>query len=75
MNRLDLYSLADEEARRLIEKDFSYDNPYTCVMDDEEIPHLDRDLFYQLVEDALKERGYLIINRRGPYFKIAKYNI
>ena len=74
MDKLELYAMADEEARRLIDKYFSFDNPYTCIIEADDIPYTLRDIFYNYVEDILKEKGYPIINRRGPYFKIARYN-
>ena len=72
MTRAELEAMASEEARRLYEKEFSYCNPYTVTIEDNEIPHNLRDSFYQLVEDELLEKGEKI-SRNGQYFKIDKY--
>ena len=74
MDKMELMAKAYEEAQRIIEKCFSFDNPYTCEIYAEEIPHADKDNFYAYVEGILNEKGYNIFNRRGPYFKIVKYN-
>lgn len=75
MNEEELYALADEEARRLIETVFSFSNPYTCIIESDNIPFNLRDVFYDCVEEILEEKGYHIINRLGPYFKVKMYNV
>ena len=67
-----LTALASEEARRLLEEEFSYDNPYTVVIEDEGVPYTQRDRFYGLVEEELLMKGEKI-TRNGQFFKIDKY--
>ena len=69
---MDIESLAYEEAQRIMEECFSFYNPYTCIIEVEEIPFEQREHFCQLVEDELLERGERI-KRDGPYFKILKF--
>ena len=69
---MDIESLAYEEAQRIMEECFSFYNPYTCIIEVEEIPFEQREHFCQLVEDELFERGERI-KRDGPYFKIIKF--
>ena len=71
-----LYAEASEEARRLYEKEFSYYNPYTVIIEDDGIPHNSRDRFYELVKTILLvEKGeHVSSNPENPkYFKIDKY--
>ena len=72
MKNIEIEALASEEARRLYEKEFSYYNPYTREIDAEGIPFLEREKFYQLVEEELLQKGEMI-QRDGAYFKIMKY--
>lgn len=67
-----LTAMASEEARRLLEKEFSYNNPYTVIIEDEDIPFTKREKFYSLVEEELLLKGEQI-DRQGQYFKICKY--
>lgn len=69
---IDITSKAYEEAQRLIEKYFSYDNPYTCIIDAEAIPFEMREKFYSQVEEELLLKGEKI-TRHGEFFKIDKY--
>ena len=64
--------LAYEEAQRLLEKCFSFYNPYTCIIEAEGIPYESQEKFYQMVENELLEKGEKI-KREGPYFKIVKF--
>jgi len=73
MTNMELTAKAYDEAQRLLEKCFSYDNPYTCVIDAEEIPFEQREKFYRMVEEELLEKGEHI-NRKGEFFKIVRYN-
>ncbi len=63
---------AYEEAQRLLEKCFSFHNPYTCIIEAEGIPFEQQDKFYQLVEEELLKKGERII-REGEYFKIERF--
>lgn len=72
MDNSELQAMASEEARRLYEKEFSCFNPYTREIDAEGIPFTQRETFYRMVEDELREKGEEI-QRQGPYFKIARY--
>ncbi len=72
MDNMEIYARAYEEAQRLIEKCFSFFNPYSCEIDDEGIPFNQREAFYREVEDVLFEKGYNI-TRNGRYFKIDRY--
>ena len=67
-----LTALASEEARRLIEKEFSYHNPYSVVIEDEGIPYTQRERYYALVEEELLMKGEKI-TRNGQFFKIDRY--
>ena len=73
MNKMEIEAKAYEEAQRLLETSFSFDNPYTCEIDDSEIPFSDRDFFYAEVEKVLSDKGEEI-KREGRYFKICRYN-
>ena len=68
----DMNALAYEEAQRLLEKCFSFFNPYTCIIDAEGIPFEKREKFYSLVEEELLKKGEKII-REGELFKIKRY--
>lgn len=72
MNDMTLMAMASEEARRLLEKEFSFHNPYTVVIEDGEIPFTQREQFWSLVEEELRMKGEKI-TRIGPHFKIDKY--
>ena len=72
MDKATLTAMASEEARRLLEKEFSFHNPYTVVIEDEDVPFTQRDDFYSLVEEELNMKGETI-TREGQYFKINKY--
>lgn len=72
MDRAELEARAYDEAQRLLERDFSFYNPYTCIIEADEIPFGDRDRFYGLVEIELAAKGEKI-SRDGQYFKISKY--
>lgn len=67
-------ALAYEEAQRLLEKCFSFYNPYTCIIETDiyEIPFNKKEEFCTLVEEELLEKGKKI-SREGEYFKIDKY--
>ena len=67
-----LEALAYEEAQRLLEKCFSFYNPYSCEIDAEGIPFEEREKFYRLVEEELARRGEQI-SRRSQFFKIMRY--
>ena len=67
-----LKALAYDEAQRLIEKCFSFYNPYTCEIEAFQIDFNDRDHFYALVHEEISLRGYKI-SRQGAYFKIDMY--
>lgn len=68
----DLHALAYEEAQRLLEKCFSFHNPYTCIIDAQGISFELREDFYRLVEEELLAKGEKII-REGEYFKIQRF--
>ncbi len=73
MKKSELYARAYEEAQRLIEKSFSFYNPYTCIIESDGIPYEDKETFYNYVEQILKEKGEEI-KRSERFFKIVKYN-
>ena len=72
MDKMTMTAMAYEEAQRLLEKSFSFHNPYTCEIEAEGIPFNQREEFYKLVEEELLERGEKI-SRQGEFFKIDKY--
>lgn len=74
MDKCIMEALAYEEAQRLLEKEFSFYNPYSCVMEAEDIPYSEQEIFFDMVEEELALKGEKILRRRGEkYFKIAKY--
>ena len=68
----DITALAYEEAQRLLEACFSFDNPYTCMIESSGVPFEQQEDFYQMVEEELLERGEKI-RREGSYFKILRF--
>jgi len=68
----DIIGRAYEEAQRLIETCFNYYNPYTCIIEAEDIPFEEREGFYRQVEEELLAKGEEI-RREGAYFKIKRY--
>ena len=73
MNRAELEALAYDEALCLLETSFSFDNPYTCVIDlPPEISFNDESAFYRQVEEELAAKGEKIA-REGEFFKILRY--
>lgn len=69
---MDIIAKAYDEAQRLIEKCFSFHNPYSCVIEDDGIPFNQKERFYRLVEEELLEKGEKI-TRNGQFFKIDRY--
>ena len=67
-------ALAYEEVQRLLEKCFSFHNPYTCIIETDiyGIPFNQKEEFCRLVEKELLEKGEKI-SREGEYFKIDKF--
>lgn len=57
MDDLELEAYASEEASRLLAHDFSFFNPYTCIIEAHDIPFTERDAFYQKVEEELLRKG------------------
>lgn len=72
MDSITLMAKASEEACRLLEKEFSFHNPFKVVIEDQEIPFTSRNKFYALVEEELRMKGEKI-TRDGQFFKIDKY--
>ena len=72
MDDLELEAYASEEASRLLAHDFSFFNPYTCIIESHDIPFTERDAFYQKVEEELLRKGEKIM-RHGEFFKISRY--
>ena len=72
MDEMYLQALAYDEAQRLIEKCFSFFNPYSNEIEAETVPFNLRDHFYALVQKELELKGQRI-TRRGAYFKIDMY--
>lgn len=71
LDTIELEVLADEEARRLYEVEFSHHNPYTREIETSGIPYPQEEEFCQLVEQELLRKGEKI-HRNGRYFKIAR---
>ena len=67
-----ILALAYEEAQRLLEKYFTFHNPYACMIEAEGVPFEQQENFYQMVEDELLKKGERI-KRDGPYFKIVRF--
>lgn len=72
MTDIDLEALAYEEAQRLMEKEFTFHNPYSRIIECDDIPYDQEEKFCQMVEDELALRGETIA-RQGKYFKICRY--
>lgn len=75
MKRSELEALAYEEAVRLLEKEFSFHNPYSRVIETEGIPYGDIETFCRLVEDELELKKEKITrdNKYPNLFKIDKF--
>ncbi len=69
---LELEAMAAEEARRLYETEFSFNNPYTRTIETAGVPEDQKEAFCKFVEEELAWRGEKI-NRKGEYFKIERY--
>ena len=72
MENYELEALAYDEAIRILEKYFSYYNPYTNIIEVGNVPYNYQERFCQMVEYELKLKGE-DIKRDGRYFKILKY--
>ncbi len=72
MTKSELEALAYDEAQRLLEKEFTYHNPYSRIIECDQIPYNQQDEFCQMVEEELKLKGETI-TRDGKFFKIDKF--
>lgn len=72
MTKSELEALAYDEAQRLLEKEFTYHNPYTRIIECDEIPYNQQSEFCQIVEKELELKGEKI-TRDGKFFKINKF--
>ena len=71
MNDTQLCAMAEEEARKLIEKKLSSDSLQLCEIG-KDIPYELKNAFYYYVEKILKKQGYSIVNRYDTYVTIEK---
>ncbi|MCI9087634.1 MAG: hypothetical protein HFJ32_03660 [Clostridia bacterium] len=72
LSTMELEVEASEEARRLYEREFHYNNPYSREIETNGIPYSQEEQFCQMVEDELRLKGEKI-HRNGRYFKIDRY--
>ena len=72
MSKLKIYALAEIEARRLIEECFPSEVQNIYEIKSDNISFDVKGTYFKYVERILKENGYNVINRYGPYFKLAR---